>query len=108
MSEQTKLLTEIRDLLQILAEPALAKRDERLREELGKVVGKSKLKAKSVHLMDGTQTQTQIGKASGLDKAHLSRFVKALRTVGLVKMHEGNPKLVIPIPPNFLDDTGGS
>ena len=90
MSEQTKLLTEIRDLLQIIAEPALAKRDERLREELGKAVGKSKLKAKSVHLMDGTQTQTQIGKASGLDKSHLSRFVKALRTVRLVEMHEGN------------------
>lgn len=40
MADQTQLLTEIRDLLRVMAEPALAERDERRRAELGRIVGK--------------------------------------------------------------------
>jgi hypothetical protein len=42
MNEQTELLRQIRDLLLVMAEPALAKRDERLRASLLEIVGKSK------------------------------------------------------------------
>ena len=40
MTEDTELLREIRDLLLVMAEPGLAKRDERLREVLIEIVGK--------------------------------------------------------------------
>lgn len=56
MSREIELLTEIRDLLQVMAEPALAKRDARLRSDLCSVVGGGK-KAKAVLLMDGSRTQ---------------------------------------------------
>jgi hypothetical protein len=41
-SEQTELLREMRDLLRVMAEPALAKRDEKRRAALLEIVGKSK------------------------------------------------------------------
>ena len=104
MNEQTELLREMRDLLLVIAEPALAKRDEKFRQALYDLVGKSKPRAKAVHLMDGTRTQSEIKKQTGMDHGNLSRFVKALRAGGLIgKDEKQNPKLVITIPPNFFD-----
>jgi hypothetical protein len=79
MHEQTELLREMRDLLLVIAEPALAKRDERLRASLLDIVGKSKAKAQATLLMDGLRSQAAICKESGIDKGALSRLTKALR-----------------------------
>jgi hypothetical protein len=103
MDEQTKLLREIRDLLQLIAEPALAKRDETHRAAILEAAGRSKLNAKAVLLMDGTRTQAAIRQESGIDKSNLSRLVKALRDGELLTEDE-QPKLVITIPPNFFED----
>lgn len=109
MNEQTELLREMRDLLLVMAEPALAKRDERLRTGLKELVGRSKPAAKSVLLMDGSRSQAQIKNESGIDQGHLSRLVKGLREAGLIgKDAKENPKLVIAIPPNFFDQSGAS
>jgi len=107
MNEQTELLREMRDLLLVMAEPALAKRDERFRESLLKIVGKSKPRAKAVFLMDGSRSQTVIKNESGIDAGDLSRCVKALREALLIgKDDKQNPKLVISIPPNFFEKAG--
>lgn len=106
MDEQTELLREMRDLLRVIAEPALAKRDEKLRATLIEVVGRSKGKAKAVLLMDGSRNQSAIQKESGVDKGNLSRVVKVLRAQELIKADEKHPELVISIPPNFFDNAG--
>ena len=102
MNEQTELLREMRDLLLVIAEPALAKRDERLRGDLLKIVGKSKPKAKAVLLMDGSRNQAAIKNQSGMHQGDVSTLVKAMRQASLLHKDE-NPKLVIAIPPNFFD-----
>ena len=105
MSDQIQLLREIRDLLQVIAEPALAKRDEKLRESLRSIVGRSKQKAKAIQLMDGSRNQAVIGKEAGLDPGNLSRFIKALRESALIgKDEKQNMKLVISVPPNFFEE----
>jgi|ERR1039458_133293 hypothetical protein len=106
MNEQTELLREMRDLLLVMAEPALAKRDEKFRAALQDIVGKSKSLAKAVFSMDGTRSQTAIKNESGIDPGQLSRCVKALREASLLGKEE-NPKLVIAIPPNFFEQSGG-
>jgi len=103
MDEQTKLLREIRDLLELIAEPALAKRDEAHRAAILEVAGRSKSYSKAVLLMDGTRTQAAIRQESGIDSGNLSRLVKALRIEGLLTEDE-QPKLVITIPSNFFED----
>jgi hypothetical protein len=60
MSDSDQLLSavqEIRDLVRLMAEPAIAERDRKLRAELKQVVGKSVPKSKSVSFMDGSRTQ---------------------------------------------------
>jgi hypothetical protein len=106
MNEETELLREIRDLLLVMAEPALAKRDEKHREALLKIVGKSKLRAKAVMLMDGIKVQSQLKSESGIDQGDLSRCVKALREAGLINKDEKPPKLFIAVPPNFFEKIG--
>jgi hypothetical protein len=101
-NEQTELLREMRDLLRVIAEPALAKRDEALRAALYEIVGKSKDKAKAVSLMDGSKSQATICKESGIDAGYLSRLVKVLRVKALVGTDEKRLRLAIPIPPNFF------
>jgi DNA-binding HxlR family transcriptional regulator len=105
MNEETELLREIRDLLQVMAEPALAERDEKLRGALLKIVGKGKVLAKAVLLMDGSKNQAQLRTETGIDAGNLSRGVKALREAGLVGKDE-KPKIIIKIPPNFFDKIG--
>ncbi|WP_311029414.1 hypothetical protein [Mesorhizobium koreense] len=106
MDENTSLLREIRDLLLLLAEPAIAKRDERLREALRQVVGKSKRKADAVALMDGTRSQVEIRKECGVDAGDLSRLVKAMREGGLIGVGDEQPKLTFPTPLSFLETLG--
>jgi len=94
--------TEIRDLLQLLAEPAIAQRDEKLRVVLLQTVGKSQSKRKAVMLMDGSRSQTEISQSAFLDKSDLSKLVKSMKTDGLLTENE-KPQLKIPVPPNFLN-----
>ena len=96
----------MRDLLRVIAEPALAQRDERLRASLVEIVGKSKGKAKAVLLMDGSRSQAAICKESGIDDGNLSRLVKALRAKALIAADEKQLKLVISIPPHFFENSG--
>lgn len=104
LDEQTQLLREIRDLLLVVAEPALAKRDQARRASLRETVGHGKTKnARAVLLMDGKRTQAVLCKESGVDQGNLSRLVKRLREKGLVKADEKHPELVITIPPNFFE-----
>ena len=103
MDEQTELLREMRDLLRVIAEPALAERDKRRRASLVAAVGKGKAKAKAVALMDGSRNQSTICKESGIDQGQLSRLEKALRASGLLKPDQKNPALLISIPPNFFE-----
>ena len=106
MDEQVELLREMRDLLRVIAEPALAKRDEEFRAALTEIVGKSRSKAKAVLLMDGSRSQTTICKQSGIDPGALSRLGKALRVKGLIKADGTDPKLIISIPPAFFERPG--
>ena len=106
MAEDTEILAEIRDLLRLMAEPALAKRDERLRASLHQVIGKSKQKAEAVALMDGTRSQADIRKDCGIDDGNLSRLVKALREAELIGLDDKQPKLVFPVPSNLSDTVG--
>ena len=107
MDENTALLREMRDLLRVIAEPTLAKRDQKLRASLSGAVGKGKAKAKAVALMDGCRSQATICKESGIDPGLLSRLVKALRAEGLIAADEKHPKLVISIPPDFFETPEG-
>jgi hypothetical protein len=104
MDDQTEILKEMRDLLRIMAEPAIAERDKRLRLALREVVGKSKTRAKATIEMDGTKSQSVIAKASGLDAGALSRLVKALRSASLLAPGDKVPKLNLTLPSNFFDD----
>lgn len=105
MNEQTELLREMRDLLRVIAEPALAKRDEKPRKSLSEIVGRSKAKANAVLLMDGSKNQAEIYKSSGIDQGELSRLVKALRAGALVTDDGKQPKLVLSIPPTFFENS---
>lgn len=107
MANEVELLTEIRDLLLVIAEPQLAERDERLRAALAEIVGKSRQKAEAVSLMDGTRTQADIHNACGIDKGQLSRLTKSLREAGLVGPGDDRPKIAFPIPSNFADTVAG-
>jgi hypothetical protein len=95
----------MRDLLLVMAEPALAERDKKRRAALLEVVGKSKGKARVVSLMDGSRSQAELHKESGMDKGGVSRLVKALRTKELIKADDKHPELVITVPPNFFEKT---
>jgi hypothetical protein len=95
---------EIRDLLRLMAEPAIAERDQRLRSELRRVVGNSARKARSVLLMDGSRTQSVIQREVGINQGQLSAFVKQLNVSNLLASDGGQPKLAISIPANFFEE----
>jgi DNA-binding MarR family transcriptional regulator len=104
MSRDIELLTEIRDLLQVIAEPALAQRDAKRRSSLRAVVGDSEKRAKAVGLMDGSRSQSAIAKEVGLDPSRVSRLVKALAAAGLISDDEKHPMLMIRVPATFFDE----
>jgi hypothetical protein len=74
-AEILQAVSEIRDLVRLLAEPAIAARDQELRSELRRIVGRSATKAKAVLLMDGSRTQRAIHRESALNEGHLSTLV---------------------------------
>lgn len=107
MSEtSTELLEEVRKmrkLIELLAEPAIAQRDAKLRNELLKIVGSSKTKQESVFLMDGTRTQKEIRTHTSVNQGHLSTMVGHMYKAKLLVGDTKSPKLAISIPPNFFE-----
>jgi hypothetical protein len=98
------ILTEMRDLLRLMAEPAIAQRDKKLREALRGIIGSSAgKKAKATAVMDGTRTQVMITKECGIHKGVLSRLVKELKEADLLRGDIKQPRLAISIPSNFFE-----
>lgn len=98
-----EVVCEIRDLIRLIAEPQIAARDQKYREELIRLVGKSDQKAKAVFLMDGNHTQFQIHAATKVHRGNLSTLIKELMKVGLVTGDSKQPKLTILIPSDFFE-----
>lgn len=102
-AQMLSVLAEMRDLLRLIAEPAIAERDKKHREALGIIGGKAtSKKAKAILLMDGTRTQADITKACGINQGDLSSLVKKLKTTELLT-DDPKPRLVISIPANFFE-----
>lgn len=104
--EQTELVREIRDLLRIIAEPAIAERDKKLRAELRRVTGGSERRRRAVSLMDGTRLQADIQRETRINQGDLSTFVKALNGARLLSGDLKRPKLAISIPATFFETEG--
>ena len=102
-AEILQAVSEIRDLVRLLAEPAIAARDQKLRSELRRIVGRSATKAKAVLLMDGSRTQRAIHRESGLNEGHLSTLVKKLKSSNLLSGDGREPRLAIVIRANFFE-----
>jgi hypothetical protein len=105
MDEPSELLSavrEIRDLVRLLAEPAIAERDQKLRGDLKRIVGKSASAAKAVLLMDGTRSQRTIHRESGMNEGNLSTLVKRLAESKLLSGGGKHPQLAISVPSNFF------
>lgn len=96
-------IKEIRDCVRLLAEPAIAERDQKLRYELKRIVGKSPQKAKAVFLMDGSRTQRKIHQEAAVHEGQLSTFVKQLNAAKLLAGDGKQPKLAISIPSSFFE-----
>ena len=110
MDEQDALLKavlEIRDLVRLMAEPAIAQRDQKLRAELRRIVGKSAASSKSVLLMDGSRTQAEIQRQTKMNQGSLSTLVKRLSDGELLTNDGKKPKLAISIPHNFFEEETG-
>ena len=106
MDEKSELLNailEIRDLVRLLAEPAIAERDQKLRSELKRIVGNSTAKQKSVFYMDGNRSQSDIQREASVHQGNLSTLVKQLKESNLLSGDGKNPKLAISIPSNFFE-----
>ncbi len=96
-------LRQMRKLLEVMAEPAIAQRDAKLRGALRQIVGSSVKKQQSVLLMDGSRNQTQIVAATSVHAGDLSTMVGKLESDGLLVDGRKKPKLAISIPSNFFD-----
>ncbi len=103
MSRDIELLTEIRDLLLAIAEPALAKRDQKFRDALRAIAGKSKKNGAAISLMNGARSQSAIAKEVQIDQGQLSRLVKSLAKELLIASDEKHPKLVVTVPTSFFE-----
>jgi hypothetical protein len=101
--ELLSAVQEIRDLLRVMAEPAIAERDKKLREDLREIIGTSAQRAKAVMLMDGTRIQAVVGTRSGMSKGNLSVLVKRLSEKDLLTGDRKQPKLTISLPANFFE-----
>ena len=102
-AELLDAIREIRDLLRLIAEPQIAARDKKLRDALIQIVGNSETKRKAVLTMDGSRTQTEIHKQTGMHFGNLSTLVKQLGKSELLVGDPKKPKLALSIPPNFFD-----
>lgn len=101
--EVAAAILEMRDLLQLLAEPAVAERDAKRREQLKTIVGNSQPKATAVMLLDGKHTQLAIHQETKMHQGNLSTLVKQLGQAGLLVGDPKQPKLAISVPPNFFE-----
>ncbi len=101
MEEQTELLREILQVLRLIAEPQLARRDEAQRALLIEIVGKGVAKARAASLMNGTRTQSAIAKEAAIDPGALSRMTKSLRKAKLLRGEDKTPNLAISLPEEF-------
>jgi hypothetical protein len=90
-----------------MAEPQIAARDQKLRDELVRIVGRSVPKQKSVMLMDGSRTQADIHKETSINIGNLSTLVKQLVASKLLVGEPKKPKLAISIPTNFFENREG-
>jgi hypothetical protein len=99
----SEAILEMRDLLRLLAEPAIAERDQKRRDELRRIVGSSKPQAQSVLLMNGSRAQSDIHKETGIHKGQLSTLVKQLSESSLLVGDVRMPRLAIVLPPNFFE-----
>jgi hypothetical protein len=102
-AEILSAVREIRDLVLLMAEPAIAARDQKLRSELRRIVGKSVNGSKSVLLMDGNRTQRDIHRETGFNEGQLSTLVKQLKEAKLLSGDGKKPKLAITVPANFFE-----
>jgi hypothetical protein len=102
-AEILNAICEIRELVRLLAEPAIAERDRKLRDDLRRIVGSSTQKSKSTLLMNGLRTQKDIRAVTGITSGNLSTFVKQLKDAGLVLGDGKQPTLTISIPGNFFE-----
>jgi hypothetical protein len=93
---------QMRKLLELLAEPAIAQRDAKLREELRKIVGAGRKKQQSVFLMDGSRTQAGIVAQTSVNQGDLCTMVGKLESAGLLADGKKYPKLAISIPSTFF------
>lgn len=103
-SQMLRILTEMRDLLRLMAEPAIAERDKKLRIALRSLAGAPTSKsAQAILLMDGTRVQARIVDECGISKGNLSVLVTKLREAGLLTDDPKQPQLAITIPANFFE-----
>jgi hypothetical protein len=102
-SESLELLRKIHKLLELLAEDKIAQRDAKQRAVLRQLAGASVPKQKSILLMDGTRTQTEIHHATSVNKGHLSTMVGALQKAELLAGDPKKPNLAISVPVNFFE-----
>ena len=102
MSDELRVLNQIKSLLELIAEPKIAERDAALREKIKKAIGNSEKKARAVHLMDGSLTQKEIADRSTLDQSDCSKLIKRLRNDGVLEADA--IALKIPLPQDFPHD----
>src|SRR5690242_15749532 len=103
-AEMMSVLVEMRDLLRLIAEPAIAERDKKLREALRAIGGSAtSKKAKAILLLDGTKTQAEVIKACSINQGDLSNLVKKLKAAELLKGDSKQPQLAISVPANFFE-----
>ena len=107
MSERSgeilETLHKIYGLLELLAEDKIAQRDAKQRAALREIVGTSSAKQKSVFLMDGSRTQTEIRRITSVNQGHLSTMIGKFQKEKLLVSDTKKPKLNFSIPPNFFE-----
>lgn len=103
-AEALDVLRRIEGLLELLAEDKIAQRDAKQRAKLLEIVGSSPTKQKSIFLMDGTRTQTDIHGETSVNKGHLSTMVGKLNQAELLVGDPKKPKLAISIPSNLFEN----
>lgn len=107
-AQMLRVMTEMRDLLRLMAEPAIAQRDKKLRDALRSIGGAATgRKAKAILLMDGTRVQARIVDDCGISKGNLSQLVAELKAAELLTGDPKQPQLAISIPANFFEEAGG-
>jgi len=105
--QMLRVLIEMRDLLRLIAEPAIAERDKKRRASLRGIAGNATgKKAKAILLMDGTRTRQRIIAECGINEGDLSGLVKKLSLAELITGDAKQPQLAISIPQNFFELEG--